>query len=162
MLQLNLRLFGAGQKVTLIKIGVLHMNVHVKSNAYEPQETDEYMNAKHIEYFSDKLRIWKESIYREYGKIAEDLKKIDFRSTGSVQYASASSNSMFYFRRSNRYKKLLDKIELAFLRIKDGSYGYCIKTGKKIGLSRLKARPIATMAIEAQENREEFERQHKV
>ena len=45
-------------------------------------------------------------------------------------------------------------------RIEDESYGYCYETGEPIGLDRLEARPIATLSIEAQERREQLERQY--
>ena len=50
------------------------------------------------------------------------------------------------------------KIEQALERIDDGTYGYCEDTGEPIGVLRLKARPIATLTIDAQERREMKER----
>ncbi len=45
--------------------------------------------------------------------------------------------------------------------IAEGSYGYCEETGEEIGLSRLEARPIATLTIEAQEKHERLEKQRR-
>ena len=50
--------------------------------------------------------------------------------------------------------RVLRKVEQALERIDDGSYGYCEDTGEPIGVARLKARPIATLTIDAQERRE--------
>ena len=58
----------------------------------------------------------------------------------------------------NRSRKLIEKIDSALRRIKDGSYGYCEETSEPIGLKRLIARPIATLSIEAQEKHERDEK----
>ena len=60
----------------------------------------------------------------------------------------------------DRYRKLLDKIEEALVRIENDEYGYCEETGEPIGLMRLEARAIATLCIEAQERHENYEKQH--
>jgi RNA polymerase-binding transcription factor DksA len=52
---------------------------------------------------------------------------------------------------------LIDKIDAALQRIKDGTYGYCEETGEPIELKRLEARPIATLSVEAQERHERQE-----
>ena len=58
----------------------------------------------------------------------------------------------------NRSRKLVEKIDSALRRIKDGTYGYCEETSEPIGLKRLMARPIATLSIEAQEKHERDEK----
>ena len=55
-------------------------------------------------------------------------------------------------------KKLIEKIDSALRRLKDGTYGYCGETSEPIGLKRLMARPIATLSIEAQEKHERDEK----
>ncbi|MDP2193291.1 MAG: TraR/DksA C4-type zinc finger protein, partial [Alphaproteobacteria bacterium] len=64
-------------------------------------------------------------------------------------------------RARDRGRKLVNKIEQALKRIDTGEYGYCEETGEPIGVKRLKARPIATLSIEAQEMHERRERTHK-
>lgn len=51
-------------------------------------------------------------------------------------------------------ENLLRQIDEALDRLEDGTYGYCEETGNPIGIKRLKAYPVATLSIEAQENRE--------
>ena len=46
------------------------------------------------------------------------------------------------------------EIDEALSRIEMGSYGYCEETSEPISISRLEARPIATLSIEAQERHE--------
>ena len=57
-----------------------------------------------------------------------------------------------------RSRKLIEKIDAALRRIKDGTYGFCEETGEPIGLKRLMARPVATLSIEAQEKHERDEK----
>ena len=57
--------------------------------------------------------------------------------------------------------KLIDKIDEALVRIKEGSYGFCEETSEPIGLKRLEARPIATLSIEAQERHERSEKMRR-
>ena len=64
-------------------------------------------------------------------------------------------------RTRDRARKLISKIDDALERVEDGSYGYCEETQEPIGLSRLEARPIATLSIEAQERHERMERTHR-
>ena len=40
------------------------------------------------------------------------------------------------------------------MRIEQGTYGWCSDTGKPIGISRLLARPTASLCVEAQERHE--------
>ena len=53
---------------------------------------------------------------------------------------------------------MLNKINKALRKIDEGTYGYCEETNKPISIARLKARPIATLSIEAQEMHEKFEK----
>lgn len=58
----------------------------------------------------------------------------------------------------DRERKLIRKIDRALERIVQGTYGHYDETGEEIGLSRLEARPIATLSVEAQERYEQSER----
>ena len=75
-----------------------------------------------------------------------------------VDQASSQAEKTVELRASNRRRKLVNKIDQALKRIKNGTYGYCEETGEPIGLQRLIARPIATLCIEAQERHEKEEK----
>ena len=72
--------------------------------------------------------------------------------------ASEEIERSFELRTRDRERKLINKIEAALRRIKEGSYGYCEETGEPIGIKRLEARPIATLSLEAQEIHEKQEK----
>ena len=48
-------------------------------------------------------------------------------------------------------REVLQKIEEALQRIEDGTYGFCLGTGKPIGQARLKAIPYAEHCLKHQE-----------
>ena len=56
---------------------------------------------------------------------------------------------------------IMDSIDKALRKIDEGTYGFCEETNKPISIARLKARPFATLSIEAQEMHEKFEKIYK-
>ncbi len=50
---------------------------------------------------------------------------------------------------ASRQQKFITNLENALIRIKNGTYGICIKTGKLIDKKRLRAVPHTTLSIEA-------------
>lgn len=73
--------------------------------------------------------------------------------------ASIESDRAFLLRMRDRERKLLSKIDEAFARIEDGSYGLCEECGDQIGMERLKARPVTTLCISCKSAQEARERQ---
>ena len=113
------------------------------------------MCAKHKKYFSDKLITWKKDIVKS-NNLGNILNSSDdnISSADVVDQASSYTDKSVEMKALNRSRKLIEKIDSALRRIKDGSYGYCEETSEPIGLKRLIARPIATLSIEAQEKHE--------
>ena len=75
-----------------------------------------------------------------------------------VDQASSYTDKSVEMKALTRSRKLVEKIESALKRLKDGTYGYCEDTSEPIGLKRLMARPIDTLSIEAQERHERDEK----
>lgn len=71
--------------------------------------------------------------------------------------ASLEYEQTLELRTRDRERKLINKIDEALERIKDGEFGYCEETGDPIGIGRLMARPIATLCIEAKRRQEKQE-----
>ncbi len=129
---------------------------------YEPLEEEEYMNSKHLEYYRQKLNTWKAELLEESQKTIDHLKYENWSDADDSNRASLESEAGVELKTRNRYRKLISKIDDALERIENGEYGYCEETGEKIGLKRLKARPIATLCIEAQERHENVEKQRNL
>lgn len=128
---------------------------------YSPSEDEPYMSSKQLEYFRRKLLHWRKQLVQEASDISERIKEKSLREPDAVDQGALESNKAVELRTHNRYVKLINKIDDALERIKKGTYGYCQKTGKEIGIKRLEVRPIARFSIEAQESHEQMERRQR-
>ena len=129
------------------------------SKTYIPKETEKYMCPKHLAFFKKKLQDWKTDLKRSSNEAIYNS-SLDDNSTSAdvVDQASSYTDKTVEMRALNRSRKLLEKIDSALKRLKDGTYGFCEETGEPIGLKRLMARPVATLSIEAQEKHERDEK----
>ena len=126
---------------------------------YVPNSKEKYMCAKHKKYFTERLTSWRKEIIKSNNE-SVILANIDdnVSSADIVDQASSQTEKTVELRSSNRRRKLVNKIDQALNKIKDGTYGYCEETGEPIGLKRLMARPVATLSIAAQEKHEKEEK----
>jgi DnaK suppressor protein len=125
---------------------------------YQPSDDEPFMNAKQREYFRRHLLAWREELLRETNNTLHNLQEESLQSPDIADRASAETDRAVELRTRDRERKLVQKIDEALQRIKNGSYGYCEETGEPIGLRRLEARPIATLSLEAQERHERREK----
>jgi DnaK suppressor protein len=128
---------------------------------YRPTDAEPFMNERMREYFRRKLLAWKEEIHEESRSTIESLQQDTVSLPDLADRATSESDRALELRTRDRQRKLISKIDDAIRRIEDGSYGYCEETGEPIGVSRLEARPIATLSLEAQERHERRERVHR-
>lgn len=136
------------------------MSKVVLPEGYKPSEGEEYMNPMQLEYFKKRLEAWRAELLEESRETLHHLKEENWNEPDLNDRATVEADTTFELRTRDRYRKLIDKIESAIMRIKKGDYGYCEETGEKIGLGRLEARPVATLCIEAQERHESYEKTH--
>lgn len=125
---------------------------------YKPSSQEEYMSAFQLEYFRRKLETWKMEILRESAETIHHMQEESHNESDLADRATTETDRSLELRARDRERKLLNKINDALDRIRDGSYGYCEETGDPIGLARLEARPIATLSLEAQERHEKEEK----
>jgi len=127
--------------------------------AYVPNSKEKYMCAKHKKFFQDELIRWKKEIIKS-NNLGNILNSSDdnISSADVIDQASSYTDKTVEMKALNRSRKLIEKIDAALRRIKDGTYGYCEETSEPIGLKRLIARPVATLSIEAQEKHERDEK----
>ena len=126
---------------------------------YIPNLKEKYMCAKHKKFFAEKLQIWKKEILKS-NNLTNLLNSSDdnMSSADMVDQASSYTDKNVEMKSLARSRKLIEKIDSAMRKIKDGTYGYCEETSEPIGIKRLVARPIATLSIEAQEKHERDEK----
>lgn len=135
--------------------------INKKKNNYEPSDKEEFMNPKQVEYFKNLLQAWKNDLLQESSNTLDHLKEESSNKPDNADRASIESERSLELRTRDRERKLLNKINKALRKIDEGTYGYCEETNKPISIARLKARPIATLSIEAQEMHEKFEKIYK-
>ncbi|MBL4761893.1 MAG: RNA polymerase-binding protein DksA [Gammaproteobacteria bacterium] len=134
------------------------MTVKLKKG-YMPTEKEAYMSDTQLEYFNQKLLVWRDELLTESETTINHLQEENWQEPDVTDRATLETDAALELRTRDRYRKLINKIDLALTRIADGSYGYCEDTGDEIGIKRLEARAIATLSIEAQEKHERMEKQ---
>jgi DnaK suppressor protein len=126
---------------------------------YIPSVKEKYMCTKHKQFFTEELLKWKNDIIKS-NSLTNLLNSSDdsVSSADMVDQASSYTDKSVEMKALVRSRKLIGKINAALQRIKDDTYGYCEETSEPIGLKRLRARPVATLSIEAQERHERDEK----
>ena len=130
---------------------------------YDPEKDKKgFMNPVMLEYFRKQLIEWRTELLRESQEtIQNTLQGTELQKPDIADRASAETDHALELRTRDRERKLISKINQALERIDQGEYGFCEETGEPITLARLKARPIATLSIEAQERHERMEKTHR-
>ncbi|MDC0473090.1 TraR/DksA C4-type zinc finger protein [Pelagibacteraceae bacterium] len=126
---------------------------------YIPTSKEKYMCAKHKKFFTEELVRWRKDIIQS-NSLGNMLNSSDDNTSSAdiVDQASSYTEKSVEMKSLNRSRKLIEKIDSALRRLKDGTYGFCEETSEPIGLKRLIARPVATLSIEAQEKHERNEK----
>ncbi|MAJ15128.1 MAG: RNA polymerase-binding protein DksA [SAR116 cluster bacterium] len=145
---------------TANKSGILGSRIVLPDN-YTPKEIEEYMNEAQLEFFRQKLLIWKKELLNEALDTKDNLSEDGLQRPDIADRAQVESNAAIQLRTRDRERKLISKIDSALRRIDLGTYGYCEETDEPIGIKRLIARPIASLCLDAQERHEKMERIHK-
>ena len=128
---------------------------------YKVKKGEDYMCSSQIDHFKTILLEWKNLLMKEADKTVEHMKKDSTKLSDPNDAATQEEEFRLELRTRDRERKLIMKIDQALQRVDDGHYGYCEDTGEPIGLGRLKARPIASLSVQAQERHEKNERVHK-
>ena len=125
---------------------------------YVPDEGEDYMSDRQLDYFRMLLLEWKRSIHSAAENTLQSLQDGPIREADLNDRASSETDWGIELRTRDRQRKLIAKIDSALRRIDEGEYGFCEVSGDPIGLKRLIARPVATMTVEAQEAHERREK----
>lgn len=117
------------------------------------------MDSAHLEEFrqllnEEKRRLLKKAAHTIKNEI--ELSKDDMADEADL--ASALTDQNLSLRLRGRERSLIDKIDLAIVRIEQGEFGECVVCGDDIEINRLRARPVTTMCIACKEDQERRER----
>ena len=124
---------------------------------YVPKKSEPYMCPQQLAYFYHLLTAQKEDLMQDSDSVLNSVRLAD--KTESAGVGDETDNATFEqeitmnLRMSERDNNLLKKINAALERLENGTYGYSIISGEEIGLSRMLARPLATMTVEEQEKK---------
>src|SRR5262252_6335655 len=114
------------------------------------------MDKKKIEYFRKKLEARQHDLRHMVSRNQQDGRSADDEATQDIADRAASSyNKEFLFSQSNNDRQLLQMVEGALVRMREGTFGECVSCGKEINPKRLEAVPWTRHCIECQEKLEQ-------
>lgn len=127
---------------------------------YDPEkDKGEFMNPVMKAYFRKQLIKWRSELLRESeATINDTLQSTELQKPDLADRASAETDHALELRTRDRERKLISKINSTLRKLDEDEYGYCDETGEPITIARLKARPIASLSLEAQERHERMEK----
>ncbi|MDR2412643.1 MAG: RNA polymerase-binding protein DksA [Rickettsiales bacterium] len=128
---------------------------------YIPKKSEEYMSVEQRAYFYQLLTAQKEELIQESDSVLNAVRlaeKADADGVGDdADNSSASMDAEKSLKMARRRDGILRKIDAALDRLEKGTFGYSVLSGEEIGISRLLARPLATLTIEEKEEEERRE-----
>jgi len=114
------------------------------------------MEKKKLDYFRKRLELRQQDLRRMVSRTQQDGRTVDEDSAQDIADRAASSYTKeFLFHQSNNDRQLLQMVEGALDRIREGNFGECISCGKEINPKRLEAVPWTRHCIECQEKLEQ-------
>ncbi|HXY09174.1 MAG TPA: TraR/DksA family transcriptional regulator [Terriglobales bacterium] len=114
------------------------------------------MDKKKLDYFRKRLETRQQELRRMVSRTQQDGRSADEDTAQDIADRAASSyNKEFLFHQSNNDRQLLQMVDGALSRIREGSFGECISCGKEINPKRLEAVPWTRHCIDCQEKLEQ-------
>lgn len=113
------------------------------------------MDKKKVESFRKRLEERQQALRKTVSRTEEDGRIADQESAQDIADRAASSYTKeFLFSQSNNERQLLQMVETALHRIREGTFGQCVSCGNEINPRRLEAVPWTRYCIECQEKKE--------
>ena len=113
------------------------------------------MDKKKLDSFKKRLEERQQSLRKTVSRTEEDGRIADQDPAQDIADRAASSYTKeFLFSQSNNDRQLLQMVETALQRIREGSFGECVSCGNEINAKRLEAVPWTRYCIECQEKLE--------
>src|SRR6476620_1742420 len=113
------------------------------------------MEKKKLDVFRKRLEERQQSLRKTVSRTEEDGRIADQDTAQDIADRAASSYTKeFLFSQSNNDRQLLQMVESALLRIREGVFGECVSCGNEINAKRLEAVPWTRYCIECQEKLE--------
>jgi len=114
------------------------------------------MDKKKLDSFKKRLETRQQELRRMVSRTQQDGRSADEDTAQDIADRAASSYTKeFLFHQSNNDRQLLQMVEGALSRIREGTFGECISCGKEINPKRLEAVPWTRHCIDCQEKLEQ-------
>lgn len=114
------------------------------------------MEKKKLEQFKKRLETRQQELRRTVSRTEQDGRTVDEDSAQDIADRAASSYTKeFLFHQSSNERQVLQMVEGALSRLRDGTFGECVSCGKEINAKRLEAVPWTRHCIECQEKLEQ-------
>lgn len=114
------------------------------------------MDKKKLDIFKKRLEERQQALRRTVSRTEEDGRTADQDTAQDIADRAASSYTKeFLFSQSNNDRQLLQMVEVALQRIREGTFGECLACGNEINPKRLEAVPWTRHCIECQEKVEQ-------
>ncbi len=126
---------------------------------YKMKKGESYMSPDQLEHFRSILNGIKNELGADIDRTVHTMQDEATVFADPNDRASQESDMSLELRNRDRERKLIKKIDEMLAKIDSGEYGYCEKCGVEIGLSRLEARPTATLCIDCKTLEEIREKQ---
>lgn len=121
---------------------------------YVPKKSEPYMCPEQKAYFYQLLLAQKQEITDGNTDVLNSVRDNSSDVGDDSDNASQEQALTMNLRMSERDNKLLLKINAALERLENNTFGYSVISNEAIGISRMLARPLATMTVEEQEEYE--------
>ena len=113
------------------------------------------MDKKKAEVYRKRLLAKQEELMRLVSKSEQDGRQADEEATQDIADKAANSYTKeFLFHQSDDNRRLLQLVNEALERLKNGGYGHCVACNEEVQQKRLEAVPWARHCIECQEKQE--------
>lgn len=113
------------------------------------------MDKKKLDTFKKRLEERQQALRKTVSRTEEDGRVADQDSAQDIADRAANSYTKeFLFSQSNNDRQLLNMVETALQRIREGTFGECVNCGNEINSKRLEAVPWTRYCIECQEKKE--------
>jgi DnaK suppressor protein len=115
------------------------------------------MEKKKLDTFKKRLETRQQELRRTVNRTQADGRVADEDTAAAdiADRAASSYNKEFLFSQSNNERQLLQMVDGALARIREGSFGECAHCGNEINSKRLEAVPWTRHCIECQEKLEQ-------
>ena len=114
------------------------------------------MDKKRLEYFKKRLETKQQELRRTVSRTEQDGRVADSETAQDIADKAASSYTKeFLFHQSNSERQLLNMVESALARMREGEFGSCINCGNEVNAKRLEAVPWTRYCIDCQEKLEQ-------